>query len=65
MSRLKRLIGLDTRADEYAYAVDPVAGYISAQKAPDRWVKTTCGYCSVGCGMFIDSDRVTVVQAFR
>ncbi|HET9194175.1 MAG TPA: nitrate reductase [Vicinamibacterales bacterium] len=50
---LKRLIGLDTRADEYAYAVDPDAGYISAQKVPDRWVKTTCGYCSVGCGMFI------------
>ena len=49
----KRLIGLDTRADEYAYAVDPVAGYVSAQKVPDRWVKTTCGYCSVGCGMFI------------
>src|SRR5262249_38231578 len=20
---------------------------------PDRWVSTTCGYCSVGCGMFI------------
>ena len=49
----KRLIGLDTRADEYAYAVDPDAGYISAQKVPDRWVPTTCGYCSVGCGMFI------------
>ena len=49
----KRLIGLDTRADEYAYAVDPDAGYISAQKVPDRWVATTCGYCSVGCGMFI------------
>src|SRR5687768_10982565 len=50
---LRRLVGLDTRADEYAYAMDPVAGYVSAQKVPDRWVKTTCGYCSVGCGMFI------------
>jgi anaerobic selenocysteine-containing dehydrogenase len=49
----KRLIGLDTRADEYAYAVDPDSGYVSAQKVPDKWVKTTCGYCSVGCGMFI------------
>ena len=52
-TELKRLVGLDTRADEYSYAVDPVAGYISSQKAPDRWVATTCGYCSVGCGMFI------------
>ena len=50
---LKQMLGLDTRADRYAYAVDPVAGYVSAQKVPDRWISTTCGYCSVGCGMFI------------
>ena len=53
MKTLRQLVGLDTRAEEYAYAIDPVAGYISAQKVPDTWVKTTCGYCSVGCGMFI------------
>ena len=50
---LKQMLGLDTRADRYAYGSDPVAGYMSAQKVPDRWVATTCGYCSVGCGMFI------------
>jgi len=50
---LKRLLGLDTRADRYSYAVDPVAGYVSSQRVPDKWVATTCGYCSVGCGMFI------------
>ncbi len=50
---LKEMLGLDTRADRYTYGVDPVAGYISSQKIPDRWVSTTCGYCSVGCGMFI------------
>jgi anaerobic selenocysteine-containing dehydrogenase len=50
---LKEMLGLDTRADRYRYEVDPVAGYVSAQKIPDRWVPTTCGYCSVGCGMFI------------
>jgi anaerobic selenocysteine-containing dehydrogenase len=49
----RHLLGLDTRADEYRYAIDPVAGYVSAQKAPDAWVATTCGYCSVGCGMFV------------
>ncbi|MBI4432342.1 MAG: nitrate reductase [Candidatus Omnitrophica bacterium] len=26
---------------------------MSRAKIPDRWVATTCGYCSVGCGMFI------------
>ena len=50
---LKEMLGLDTRADRYRYEIDPVAGYVSAQKIPDRWVPTTCGYCSVGCGMFI------------
>jgi anaerobic selenocysteine-containing dehydrogenase len=50
---LKRLLGLDTQAERYAYGVDAVMGHVSAQKIPDRWVATTCGYCSVGCGMFI------------
>ena len=49
----KRLLGLDTLADRYAYANDPIAGYTAAKRVPDRWVPTTCGYCSVGCGMFI------------
>jgi anaerobic selenocysteine-containing dehydrogenase len=49
----KRLIGLDTRANDYRYTVDPEAGYVSAQRAADRWVATTCGYCSVGCGMLV------------
>ena len=50
---IKRLLGLDILSDRYAYATDPVAGYTSAKRVPDRWVATTCGYCSVGCGMFI------------
>ena len=49
----KRRLGLDILRDEYAYASDPLVGYTSAQKIPDRWVPTTCGYCSVGCGLFI------------
>ncbi len=52
-STLKHLLGLDTHADRYAFGVDPVMGHTSARKIPDRWVATTCGYCSVGCGMFI------------
>ena len=50
---VKRLLGLDTHADRYAYTVDPVAGFVSAQRASERWIPTTCGYCSVGCGMYI------------
>jgi anaerobic selenocysteine-containing dehydrogenase len=50
---LKRMLGLDTQSEQYEYAVDPVMGHTSARKIPDAWVSTTCGYCSVGCGMFI------------
>ena len=50
---VRRLLGLDTLADRYAYADDPVSGYVSARTIADRWVPTTCGYCSVGCGMLI------------
>ncbi len=50
---VRRFLGLDTNADRYAYGMDPALGYVSAQKIADHWVPTTCGYCSVGCGMFI------------
>src|SRR3989441_1221428 len=50
---LKRQLGLDILEEKYAYASDPVMGHTSEQKIPDTWVSTTCGYCSVGCGMFI------------
>lgn len=50
---LKRQLGLDILNEKYAYADDPVMGHTSEQKIPDKWVSTTCGYCSVGCGMFI------------
>lgn len=49
----KRIAGLDTLADQYAYAQDPVKGYVAASKVADHWVPTTCGYCSVGCGMLV------------
>ncbi|HEV7220159.1 MAG: molybdopterin oxidoreductase family protein [Terriglobales bacterium] len=60
---LKRQLGLDILSEKYSYATDPEFGYTSAQRIPDHWVSTTCGYCSVGCGMFIgvkDGRAVTV-----
>lgn len=50
---LKRNLGLDILSEKYAYATDETTGYTSQRKIPDKWVATTCGYCSVGCGMFI------------
>lgn len=48
---LKRRSGLDIRSDEYRYGHDPVLGFSAERKHADKWVNTTCGYCSVGCGM--------------
>jgi len=46
-----RKSGVDTLAAKYSYGHDPVLGYTSKSKHADTWVKSTCGYCSVGCGM--------------
>lgn len=50
---LQRLLGLDILADEYAYGRSDSTGYTAAKRIPDHWVPTTCGYCSVGCGIEI------------
>jgi anaerobic selenocysteine-containing dehydrogenase len=50
---LLRLIGIDNRAREYSYSRDFETGYTSSKRIADKWVSTTCGYCSVGCGIDI------------
>ena len=61
---IKRLIGLDNLAADYAYARDPETGYTSARRVAEKWVPTTCGYCSVGCGLEIGvrDDRAVAVR---
>ncbi|MGB6742531.1 MAG: molybdopterin-dependent oxidoreductase, partial [Terracidiphilus sp.] len=48
---LARKSGLDIRSAKYSYGEDPVLGFTSKRKHADCWVDSTCGYCSVGCGM--------------
>ena len=50
---LTRLIGLDNLASEYSYGRSDETGYTSSKRIADKWVSTTCGYCSVGCGIEI------------
>ncbi|HEV2273549.1 MAG TPA: nitrate reductase [Acidobacteriaceae bacterium] len=62
MKRVRSLLGFDIAREKYAYGEDAVAGHVSSQRIADRWVKTTCGYCSVGCGMVLgvrDGKAVT------
>ena len=53
LTRIRRVLGIDTRKRDYAYSDDPRFGHISTTRVADTWVKTTCGYCSVGCGMLV------------
>ena len=61
--KLRRLVGLDIARDEYAYSQDASVGHISTKKVADQWVKTTCGYCSVGCGMLVGTRNGKVVTS--
>ncbi|MBI3999188.1 MAG: hypothetical protein HY351_01105, partial [Candidatus Omnitrophica bacterium] len=47
----KRRLGIDIQKEKYAYDLDEQYGWMAKAKIPDHWVATTCGYCSVGCGM--------------
>ncbi len=65
---VKGLLGLDHLGDRYTYVDDPMRGPVHASRAADRWVRSTCGYCSVGCGMILGvkddpvaGDRVVTV----
>ena len=55
---------MDHGGDRYTYVDDPGRGPVSASRAADRWVRTTCGYCSVGCGMLVGvkGDRAVSVR---
>ncbi|MRJ03197.1 MAG: nitrate reductase [Epsilonproteobacteria bacterium] len=51
--RIKELLGVEIKEERYALADDPIFGKIAKAKKPDRWVRSTCGYCGVGCGLYI------------
>jgi ferredoxin-nitrate reductase len=53
LTRLPSWLGADHGGDRYTYEADGEFGPVSASRRPDRWVRTTCGYCSVGCGMLL------------
>lgn len=60
----RRKSGIDIRSSEYSYGNDPVLGFTAERKHAETWVNTTCGYCSVGCGMQlgVKDERVVSVR---
>ena len=63
VENILHFLGFNTRQQKYAYGVDPEFGYTSASRVADTWVETTCGYCSVGCGMLIGVKDGKAVSA--
>ena len=61
--RVGRWLGLDTSRSLYRYAKDERFGHISESRVADKWTKTTCGYCSVGCGMLVGTRNGRPVAA--
>ncbi len=58
------MLGLGRRSPDPAYEADDRGGVMNVTRKPDHWVRTTCGYCSVGCGMLLgvrDGKAVSVM----
>lgn len=53
INAIKNFLGIDIKAYKYSLGDDPQFGRISEAKKPDKWVFSTCGYCGVGCGLYI------------
>ncbi len=53
IDKVKNFLGLDIKAKKYALSEDKVFGKIADERKPDKWVFSTCGYCGVGCGLYI------------
>jgi assimilatory nitrate reductase catalytic subunit len=49
----RRLLGADHGGERYRYEDEARFGPTNADHVPDEWVRTTCGYCSVGCGILL------------
>ena len=64
LGRLPAWLGAGHGGDRYGYEDDERFGPVSASRRPERWVRTTCGYCSVGCGMLVGvrDGRAVAVQ---
>ncbi len=53
IKKIKKLIGFDIKEEKYSLQEDSTFGKVSKEKAPTKWVRSTCGYCGVGCGLYI------------
>ena len=53
INKIKNFFNTDIKNDKYALSDDKTFGKVSLAKSPTSWVRSTCGYCGVGCGLYI------------
>ena len=53
IQKIKDFLGFDIKAKKYKLSHDETFGMISDANKPDKWIYSTCGYCGVGCGLYI------------
>jgi len=53
IKKIKDFLGFDIKEEKYKLSHDDTFGMISDAHKPDKWVFSTCGYCGVGCGLYI------------
>ena len=52
-SYINNFLGFDIKKEKYSLINDDFFGKVAKIKAPTSWVRSTCGYCGVGCGLYI------------
>ena len=57
IDKIKKLLGTNIQNEKYALVDDEKFGKVAASNAPTKWVKSTCGYCGVGCGLYIGTKE--------
>jgi len=53
IGKIKDFLGFDIKEEKFKLSSDEIFGKIADERRPDKWVFSTCGYCGVGCGLYI------------
>lgn len=53
INKIKNFLNKELKNEKYALTNDKIFGKVALEKAPTSWVRSTCGYCGVGCGLYI------------
>jgi assimilatory nitrate reductase catalytic subunit len=58
------LLGFDHGGSGYTFRDDARFGPLDTTRAADEWITTTCGYCSVGCGIIagVTNGRIVATK---